>query len=394
MVAAFNIISGLIMLVKDKGREIGILRTMGASKGAIMRVFLITGASIGVVGTLAGAVLGILFCWRIDEIRQFVAWLTNTNLFNPEIYYLTGCPPTSMRTPPASSSSWRWCCRCWRRSIPPGAPRGSIPSKRCATSERGEARSKRQCRTPPPAPCCSCRRSRRTFRQGDREIPVLKGASAALYPGQAVALVGPSGAGKSTLLHIAGLLETPDGGRVIVNGADCSRLGDTERTRVRRIEMGFVYQFHQLLPEFSALENVRDAADDPRRRRARPARRAPSSCSSMLGLGERLDHRPAQLSGGEQQRTAIARALANAPKLLLADEPTGNLDPTTSAHVFHELLELIQHTGVAALIATHNLDARPAHAPRAAPRARRADRDQSGRDRLKTVREPFGSLRR
>ena len=194
----------------------------------------------------------------------------------------------------------------------------------------------------------------RTFRQGDREIPVLRGASAELYPGQAVALVGPSGAGKSTLLHIAGLLETPDGGRVIVNGADCSRLADAERTRVRRIEMGFVYQFHQLLPEFTALENVlmpqmiRGVG-----RRAGEARA--KQLLDMLGLAERLEHRPAQLSGGEQQRTAIARALANAPKLLLADEPTGNLDPTTSALVFEELLELIRHTGVAALMATHNL---------------------------------------
>jgi lipoprotein-releasing system ATP-binding protein len=194
----------------------------------------------------------------------------------------------------------------------------------------------------------------RTFRQGDREIPVLKGASAELYPGQAVALVGPSGAGKSTLLHIAGLLETPDSGRIIVSGVDCSRLGDTERTRVRRTEMGFVYQFHQLLPEFSAVENVLLAQMIRGIGRGAAEIRA-KRLLSMLGLGERLDHRPAQLSGGEQQRTAIARALANAPKLLLADEPTGNLDPTTSAHVFHELLELIRHTGVAALMATHNL---------------------------------------
>jgi len=194
----------------------------------------------------------------------------------------------------------------------------------------------------------------RTFRQGDREIPVLQGASAVLYPGQAVALVGPSGAGKSTLLHIAGLLETPDGGRVIVNGADCSRLSDVERTRVRRNEMGFVYQFHQLLPEFSALENVlipQMIQGMPRRAGEERARRL----LNMMGLGERLTHRPSQLSGGEQQRTAIARALANSPRLLLADEPTGNLDPETSAHVFHELLELIRHTGVAALMATHNL---------------------------------------
>ena len=203
-------------------------------------------------------------------------------------------------------------------------------------------------------PVLSLEELRRTFRQGDREIPVLRGASAALYPGQAVALVGPSGAGKSTLLHIAGLLETPDGGRVIVNGADCSRLNDTERTRVRRAQMGFVYQFHQLLPEFSALENVLM----PQMIRGVPRRAGEARAKqllTMLGLGERLTHQPSQLSGGEQQRTAIARALANAPKLLLADEPTGNLDPTTSAHVFHELLELIRHTGVAALMATHNL---------------------------------------
>jgi lipoprotein-releasing system ATP-binding protein len=196
---------------------------------------------------------------------------------------------------------------------------------------------------------------RRTFRQGDREIPVLHGASADFYPGQAVALVGPSGAGKSTLLHIAGLLETPDGGHVLVNGADCARLSDAERTRIRRKQMGFVYQFHQLLPEFSAVENVvipQMIAGSGKRAAETRARQL----LEVMGLGERLDHRPAQLSGGEQQRTAIARALANAPRMLFADEPTGNLDPQTSGHVFHELLELIQRTGVAALIATHNLD--------------------------------------
>ena len=195
----------------------------------------------------------------------------------------------------------------------------------------------------------------RTFRQGDREIPVLMGASAELYPGQAVALVGPSGAGKSTLLHIAGLLETPDGGRVIVNGADCSRLNDTERTRVRRAEMGFVYQFHQLLPEFSALENVAI----PQMIHGRPRRQADARARELLaslGLAERVDHRPAELSGGEQQRTALARALANGPKLILADEPTGNLDPTTAETVFQELIDLIDKTGVAALIATHNME--------------------------------------
>jgi lipoprotein-releasing system ATP-binding protein len=196
---------------------------------------------------------------------------------------------------------------------------------------------------------------RRTFRQGDREIPVLRGASGELYPGQAVALVGPSGAGKSTLLHIAGLLETPDGGQIVVEGQDCSLFSDAERTRVRRATMGFVYQFHQLLPEFSALENV-VLPQMIRGRRRRAAEARGRQLLDALGLADRRDHLPAQLSGGEQQRTAIARALANAPRILLADEPTGNLDPATAAHVFQELLALIAQTGVAALIATHNFD--------------------------------------
>lgn len=195
----------------------------------------------------------------------------------------------------------------------------------------------------------------RVFRQGDRTIPVLQGASAVLNPGEAVALVGPSGAGKSTLLHIAGLLESPDKGQVIVAGRDCGRMGDEDRTRVRRAEMGFVYQFHQLLPEFTALENV----VLPQLIRGRGRRQAEARGRELLGsmgLAGRVDHRPAELSGGEQQRTAIARALANSPKLVLADEPTGNLDPTTSENVFSELVRIIEETRVAALIATHNMD--------------------------------------
>jgi lipoprotein-releasing system ATP-binding protein len=195
----------------------------------------------------------------------------------------------------------------------------------------------------------------RTFRQGERRIEVLTGASAELHPGEAVALVGPSGAGKSTLLHIAGLLETPDGGHVFVNGRDCSGMNDKDRTRVRRVEMGFIYQFHQLLPEFSALENVVIPQLINGRGRKRAALHA-RNLLTTLGLADRVDHRPAELSGGEQQRTAIARALANRPRLILADEPTGNLDPHTAQHVFESLLSLIRGTGLAALIATHNLD--------------------------------------
>ena len=196
---------------------------------------------------------------------------------------------------------------------------------------------------------------RRVFRQGSREIHVLAGASVDIWPGQCVALVGPSGSGKSTLLHIAGLLETPDAGHVIVAGRDCSTLDDQDRTRIRRAEMGFIYQFHQLLPEFSALENVAIPQMILGRSRREGEERARKLLSS-LGLGDRLDHRPAQLSGGEQQRTAICRALANRPRLILADEPTGNLDPRTSELVFQELIGLFRSEGVAALIATHNLD--------------------------------------
>ena len=196
---------------------------------------------------------------------------------------------------------------------------------------------------------------RRTFYQGHREIRVLDGASAEIYPGQAVALVGPSGAGKSTLLHIAGLLEGADGGSVGIDGRECVGLSEGERTRVRRSDMGFVYQFHQLLPEFSAMENVM-IPQMILGRRKRDAQKRAKSLLAGVGLEERLHHRPAELSGGEQQRTAICRALANEPRLLLADEPTGNLDPRTSERVFAALVELIHRTGVAALIATHNHD--------------------------------------
>jgi lipoprotein-releasing system ATP-binding protein len=184
---------------------------------------------------------------------------------------------------------------------------------------------------------------------------VLKGATASLYPGEAVALLGPSGAGKSTLLHIAGLLERPDGGAVVINGVDCVKLGDSDRTRMRRAEIGFVYQFHHLLPEFSALENVVLPQLILGLSRVEAEERARQLLDS-LGIAERADHRPAQLSGGEQQRVAIARAVANGPGLLLADEPTGNLDPPTAERVFEQLLSLVRQSGVAVLIATHNLD--------------------------------------
>ncbi|HEX8826670.1 MAG TPA: ABC transporter ATP-binding protein, partial [Xanthobacteraceae bacterium] len=180
----------------------------------------------------------------------------------------------------------------------------------------------------------------RQFHQGDATLDVLKGAEFAVWPGQSVALVAPSGAGKSTLLHIAGLLEHPDAGEVYIDTIATSHLTDIQRTRIRRTEIGFVYQFHHLLPEFSALENV-ILPQMIRGLSKREASRRAAELLSYLGLKERLTHRPAELSGGEQQRVAIARAVANAPRILLADEPTGNLDMHTADHVFATLNQLV-----------------------------------------------------
>jgi lipoprotein-releasing system ATP-binding protein len=193
----------------------------------------------------------------------------------------------------------------------------------------------------------------RRFLQGGATLEVLRGATLAVAPGEVVALVGPSGAGKSTLLHVAGLLERPDGGEVRLAGETCGGLPDDRRTELRRRYLGFVYQFHHLLPEFSALENVilpQMVNGTSRREAGKRAR----DLLTAVGLAERLDHRPARLSGGEQQRVAIARALANAPRLVLADEPTGNLDPHTAGQVFDLLLGTARQLGVGALIATHN----------------------------------------
>jgi lipoprotein-releasing system ATP-binding protein len=195
----------------------------------------------------------------------------------------------------------------------------------------------------------------RQFHQGDSTLDILNTAELAIWPGQSVALVAPSGAGKSTLLHIAGLLEHPDAGEVYIDGAATSQLSDIQRTRIRRNDIGFVYQFHRLLPEFTALENVM-MPQMVRGLRRKDARARAEELLSYLGLKDRLNHRPAELSGGEQQRVAIARAVANAPRILLADEPTGNLDVRTAAHVFGALDQLVRASGLAAVIATHNLD--------------------------------------
>jgi lipoprotein-releasing system ATP-binding protein len=194
----------------------------------------------------------------------------------------------------------------------------------------------------------------RTYRQAGVLLPVLRGVSLSLRAGEIAALVGPSGAGKSTLLHTAGLLERPDEGLVLLGGRDCGSMPDRERTAMRRAELGFVYQFHHLLPEFSALENVMlpQMIAGVRRGAARGRAR---ELLALVGLAPRAEHRPARLSGGEQQRVAIIRALANSPRVLLGDEPTGNLDIHTAEDVMAGLIDLVRRTGLAALVATHNL---------------------------------------
>lgn len=209
--------------------------------------------------------------------------------------------------------------------------------------------------TAPQSPVVFLHQVERRYQQGDAALEILNGADLAVWSGQMVALLAPSGAGKSTLLHIAGLLEHQDAGEVFIDDVPTSTLNDAERTRIRRNEVGFVYQAHHLLTEFTAVENVML----PQMIQGLPRKEATERAVqllSYLGLKERLQHRPAELSGGEQQRVAIARAVANAPRILLADEPTGNLDPRTSEHVFRALTQLVRASKLAAIIATHNLD--------------------------------------
>jgi lipoprotein-releasing system ATP-binding protein len=193
----------------------------------------------------------------------------------------------------------------------------------------------------------------RHFGENEQRLDILKDANFTMRKGEIVGLVAPSGTGKSTLLHLAGLLEKPDSGRVLVNGVDCGSLSDADRTAIRRMEIGFVYQFHHLLPEFSAAENVMMPQMIAGLSRKEAEQRA-AQLLDYLRVGHRGHHRPAELSGGEQQRVAIARAVANAPLVLLADEPTGNLDPVTAHYVFDALEALVRQSGLAALIATHN----------------------------------------
>lgn len=206
-----------------------------------------------------------------------------------------------------------------------------------------------------PVPVLELRAIDRTYRTSAGELPVLRGTDLRIAPGELVGLVGPSGSGKSTLLHTAGLLERPESGEVLLDGADCLKLSEDGRTAIRRKKIGFVYQFHHLLPELNAVDNVAAPLMINGQSRGKARKRA-QELLRMMNLNERDHHRPGQLSGGEQQRVAIARSLANKPKVLIADEPTGNLDPNTSRVVFQSLFDIAKQEGVAVLVATHNVE--------------------------------------
>ena len=349
LVAAFNIASSLIMLVKDKGRDIGILRTMGASQGSIMRVFLITGAAIGVIGDLVGIpgrACGVPQ-HRVDPAIHVVA--------DQHRAVLAGA-----LLPVAAAGRSR------RRRDHGGGGDGAgafaagnaLPVVARGAPRSGRSAALRMSRRWPNSetPVVFLRQVERRYHQGDAVLEILKGGDLAVWPGQSVALVAPSGAGKSTLLHIAGLLEHPDGGEVYLDGAPtggpvgCRPHPDAAQLDRLRLSGA---------PPAAGVLRGRErhaAADDPRPGARRGAQARASELLSYLGLGERLTHRPAELSGGEQQRVAIARAVANVPRLLLADEPTGNLDPRTSDHVFHALAQLIRASGLTVMLATHNME--------------------------------------
>ena len=294
LVAALNIISGLIMLVKDKAHDIAILRTMGATRGAVQRVFFMTGAidrRRGHARRLPARRAICAQCRKHPAVRRLA---TGTESFPPSSIISRSCPPRSTRRRPPGRGAWRWCSRSRRRSIRPGAPRGSIPWRRCATNDEAPLRARRS----------SCAMSTAAIRQGPRAarcLPAMR--TLTVEPGEIVALVGPSGAGKSSLLHIAGLLEAPTAGEVFIAGQNCTALDDAARTRVRRVGIGFVYQFHHLLPEFSALENVvmPQMIAGAGKRAGAGARAA--SCSRVWASASALDHRPGRAVG----RRAAAR---------------------------------------------------------------------------------------
>ena len=368
LVAALNIISGLIMLVKDKGSDIAILRTIGATRNSILRVFFITGGDDRDRGHVrrAGHRHGHLRQHRVAA-RVRLLGHAHGGFFAGTLFPLQApgggrCrrDGSHRRHGTDPDLSRHALSRLARR---PPRSRGGVALRMSEIDERPQTQDpdtgSGAAREIDAAPSAGEREAirlegvARVYRTGSRTLEVLRDARLAVAPGEMVALVAPSGAGKSTLLHLAGLLEKPDAGEVFIAGEATSTLNDDARTAMRRTRIGFVYQFHHLLPEFSAAENLVIPQMIAGLGRREAERRA-HELLSYLRIDGRASHRPAELSGGEQQRVAIARAVANAPRVLLADEPTGNLDPETASHVFGALKSLVRESGLAALIATHN----------------------------------------
>src|SRR4026207_622737 len=259
-----------------------------------------------------------------------------------------------MSAKPPRGGGWRSRCPSSLRFTRPGGRRVSIRWRRCAMSDVADEVDGRETQDQE-IPVLFLHAVERQCRQGGEMLDIREGAGLGVWAGQSVALVAPSGSGKSTLLHIAGLLESPDDGEVYDAGAPTSQLSAIARPQIRRSDIGFVYQSHRLLPEFTALENVMLPQMIRGLKRSETIKRSTENLA-YLGLGDRITPRPAEPSGGEQQRVAIARAGANAPRVLLADEPTGNLDPRTASHVFGAMSKLVRESGFAAVIATHNLE--------------------------------------
>ena len=348
VITALNIITGVLMLVKNKARDIAILRTIGATRAGVVRIFMMSGTVLGMAGVGTGVLLGVLCAIFIAPIQHFLEFVTNTKLFPPDIYQLDALP---------AKLEWARGCVRWRRGV-----RRHAADVDHSVAVGGAAQSCRSAQVRmmtdaslPGTPVLSLKDVERHYKSGDRMLHVLRGVDLDLRPGEMTGLIGPSGSGKSTLLHVAGLLEKPDAGEVLFNGKDALTMSDDARTMARRLQLGFVYQFHHLLPELNAVDNVAAPLMINGMSRGK-ARKRGQELLRQMGLNERDHHRPGQLSGGEQQRVAIARSLANRPKVLIADEPTGNLDPNTSRVVFQNLFDIAKQEGVAVLVATHNVE--------------------------------------
>ena len=330
LVAVFNLVSSLVMLVNDKQAEIAILRTIGATPATIMSIFVVQGLMVGVVGILIGLIGGIILASNATAIVNHLQSLLNMQILSSNMYFVDYLPSKMMVSDLVEvcvmaliMSFLATLYPAWRR--------------RCIMSES----------------IICCNKVSKTYHDGSSSVRVLHQIDLIVKPGERVASIGPSGSGKSTLLHLLGGLDIPTEGQVMLHDHNWRTMSEKQRCKLRNQSLGFIYQFHYLLPEFTALENV-----------AMPLLLAKMSITEahalavgmleQVGLGQRITHKPSQLSGGERQRVAIARALVHKPSCVLADEPTGNLDYATASHVFQLMMSLNQHLKTALVVVTHD----------------------------------------